>query len=694
MKLGIFICARLSSQRLPRKHLLKAGGIPMIGWLIRRCRHVFARELEVATAVVVVTATTDSADTDFLGAMDDGAKLFRGDVENIPLRYLQAADKYDVDAVISVEGDDVLCAAEGMQAVAAELKKGVSCIRTDGLPFGMNLCGFSTSFLRAGVARIGGVMPETGWISALGVEDAPSIHFAVPGDGSDIRLTLDYEEDYLLFKRIIEGVGSRIVDTSAAETLEYIRTNALAKINSFRMEDFHTHTRECMSADGFFAGVAWEGKGQDLYRKAKRLIPGGTQLLSKRPEMYLPGGWPAYYSRAKGAEVWDLDGRHYYDFTSMSVGACPLGYADPDVDAAVCEAVARGNMSSLNAPEEVELAELITELHPWAENVRYARGGGDGMAVAVRIARATTGRDRVAICGYHGWHDWYLAVNIGDNTSLDGHLLPGLEPAGIPRPLRETASTFHVGDLPVLESIIAAHGRELAAVVMEPVRNKVPPPGYLDEVKRLAHSCRALLIFDEVSSGFRLCCGGAHLVLGVEPDIAVLAKGISNGYPMATIFGTAIAMAGAQKAFISSTYWTDRIGPVAALACMRKYRRLKVHERQQEIGELLLAGWEKLGKKHGLSVSVGGIPALTHFNIAGEFGQAAQTLFTKLMLDKGYLAATGVYPTLTHTPEMVDAYLVAVDQTFEKIASIGLSARLFESLAPCDVAHTGFKRLN
>jgi glutamate-1-semialdehyde aminotransferase len=177
------------------------------------------------------------------------------------------------------------------------------------------------------------------------------------------------------------------------------------------------------------------GVGQRLYTQAKTRIPGGTQLLSKRPEMFLPDQWPSYYSRARGVEVWDLDGNKYIDMSYNGIGACVLGAADPDVDEAVKAAIDAGSMSTLNAPEEVELAELLCELHPWAEMVRYARSGGEAMAIAVRIARAKTRRDRVAFCGYHGWHDWYLAANLAEEKALDGHLLPGLEPTGVPRGL-------------------------------------------------------------------------------------------------------------------------------------------------------------------------------------------------------------------------------------------------------------------
>ena len=348
--------------------------------------------------------------------------------------------------------------------------------------------------------------------------------------------------------------------------------------------------------------------GQNLYRQARRLIPGGTQLLSKRPEMFLPDEWPSYYSRAAGVEVWDLDGRKYVDMSYMGIGACILGYADPDVSSAVHAAVDSGSMTTLNCPEEVELAELLCELHPWAEKVRYARCGGEAMAIAVRVARAATGRDRVAFCGYHGWHDWYLAANLADDSALDGHLLPGLEPAGVPRGLRGTALPFRYNHAEELEAIVSACGGDLAAVVMEPIRNAEPEPGFLESVRRIASRLGAVLIVDEVSAGWRLLTGGAHLRYELVPDMAVFAKAMSNGYPMAAIIGVAGVMESFQSTFVSSTYWTERIGPAAALATLRKHRRLDVVRHLIATGLEIQGGWRAAAARARLAVTVSGMP--------------------------------------------------------------------------------------
>ncbi len=402
-------------------------------------------------------------------------------------------------------------------------------------------------------------------------------------------------------------------------------------------------------------------KGQTLYQHAKTLIPGGTQLLSKRPEQFLPDGWPTYYSKASGIDVTDLDGNVYTDMSIMAVGACVLGYADPDVDAAVQAAIEGGSQCTLNAPEEVELAEVLCELHPWASMVRYARGGGEAMSMAVRIARAHTGRDRIAFCGYHGWTDWYLAANLGLGDALDGQLMSGLEPAGVPDGLAGTALPFHYNHIEELRAIVDSNQGQLAAIVMEPQRSQPPADGFLEEVRELASGTGAVLVFDEVSSGFRMTAGGIHLLLGVEPDIAVFAKAMANGYAMAAVIGRERVMQAAQSTFISSTNWTERIGPAAALATIEKYRRCNVAEHIKSIGAMATGGWERAAANVGLDLSVSGLPSACHFQLHYEDALAMNTLFTQLMLAEGYLAWHLLNPSFAHRAQDVDAYLVKAE---------------------------------
>lgn len=350
-----------------------------------------------------------------------------------------------------------------------------------------------------------------------------------------------------------------------------------------------------------------ENSGAELWQKAKRIIPGGNQLISKRSEQFLPDYWPAYYRKAKGVEVWDLDNNHYFDMSIMGIGACPLGYADPNVDEVVKTRIDNGSMCTLNSPEEIDLAEKLVYLHPWADQVRYARGGGEAMAISVRIARAYTEKDTVAFCGYHGWHDWYLAANLADDRNLDGHLLPGLSPVGVPRGLKGSSRPFNYNNTDELEAIVEKQEGKLAAIVLEPIRDHEPSAGFLQTVQKIAKDNDAVLILDEVSSGFRLNTGGAHLLYGLKPDIAVFAKAMSNGYPMAAIIGKEEVMQAAQDTFISSTYWTESIGPVAALATIEKYDRFNVPDHLVKVGSAVQAGWKRAAEETGIDIEIGGI---------------------------------------------------------------------------------------
>lgn len=435
-------------------------------------------------------------------------------------------------------------------------------------------------------------------------------------------------------------------------------------------------------------------KAQELYTHAKNRIPGGTQLLSKRPEQFAPDQWPSYFTKAKGCEVWDVDGKHYYDLTTSGIGACLLGYADPDVTQAVVNRVENGCMSTLNPPEEVELADKLCEIHPWASQVRFARTGGEICSIAVRIARATTGRDMVAICGYHGWSDWYIAANLGDDKSLDGQLLPGLKPAGVPSALRNSAVTFHYEDKQEFDAILEQYGDRLACVIMEPVRNSLPKEHFLEYVRDGIHAKGGLLIFDEITIGWRLTFGGAHRMLGVNPDMAVFAKALGNGHPIAAVIGTKEAMHGAEDSFISSTYWTESVGPTAALATIRKMEETRVWEHACSMGQMLIAIWNRLAAKHNIPAEAGGIPCLAHLTYT-KYPLELKTLYTVLMLKQGFLGNNGFYPTLAHTPEIMAKYEAAIDAVFAQMSEI-LQKDDYDALLEAiggPVCQSGFKRL-
>ncbi|NEU58114.1 aminotransferase class III-fold pyridoxal phosphate-dependent enzyme [Halorussus sp. MSC15.2] len=432
-------------------------------------------------------------------------------------------------------------------------------------------------------------------------------------------------------------------------------------------------------------------KTHERYERAKELIPGGTQLLSKRAEMMAPDQWPAYYSEAEGARVTDLDGNEYVDMSFMGIGACVLGYGDEDVDASARRAIDEGVMATLNCPQEVELAEELVKMHPWADMVRFGRPGGEAMAMAVRLARAYSGEETVAFCGYHGWHDWYLAANLETDENLEGHLLPGLDPNGVPESLEGTSKPFHYNEIEELVRI--ARENDLGAIVMEPIRNEEPRDGFLERVREIADEEDAPLVVDEITSGFRATPGGYHAALDLDPDVAVYGKAMGNGYPIAAVVGRERVMDEAEESFLSSTYWTERVGPSAALATLRKFRSENVHDHLVSIGEQVTSGWEDLAEDHGVEIATKGLAPLTKFVVKHDEGQAAKTLFTQEMLDRGYLAGNAIYTSYAHTEPMVEAYLDAADDAFASVATALEEGSVRERLNG-PVAHTKFERLN
>lgn len=431
-----------------------------------------------------------------------------------------------------------------------------------------------------------------------------------------------------------------------------------------------------------------------MQERAKKRIPGMCQLLSKRPDMFSLGVWPGYYSKAKGASVWDLDGNEYLDMSISAIGAAVLGYADDEVDAAVQQSISSGVATSLNCPEEVELAELLCELHPWADMVRFARAGGEAMGLAVRIARAKTKRNIVAFCGYHGWQDWYLAANLGTGNELNEHLLTGLDPAGVPAHLGGTALPFRYNHLEELEAIVAKHGDDLAAIVMEPIRSMEPEAGFIEGVRALADKTGAAFVVDEISAGFRLNAGGAHLVMHtVEPDLAVFAKAMGNGYAISAVIGRKEVMQAAQISFISSTHWTERVGFTAGLATINKYRRENVSEHLVRLGIKVMKGWEDLGEKHGLPLHAGGLKPMGHFVIEHEEFPSLKAYFIQLMLEQGVLASNLFYANFAHTNEHVERYLGAVDLAFAKMVE-ALDKKDLANRLQGKPSQTMFKRIN
>jgi len=358
------------------------------------------------------------------------------------------------------------------------------------------------------------------------------------------------------------------------------------------------------------------------------------------------------------------------------------------VDEAVIRAIRDGVSSSLNCPEEVQLAEALIELHPWFDMVRYARSGGEAMGVAVRIARAHTKRDTVLFSGYHGWNDWYLAANLSDDSHLDGQLMPGLEPNGVPRGLTGSAIPFDANSIESLREKIKGKEKQIAAIVIEPARGEDAPEGYLSDLRELASDIGAVLIFDEITSGYRVCAGGIHRKYKVYPDVAVFAKSMANGYAMAAILGTEKVMQAAQSTFISSTNWTDRVGPTAALATLKKYQREKVDLQITETGNAVKNLWMNAAAEHGLKIKVTGIPTLAAFSFDYENAVSLNTRFVIEMLKNGVLGFRQFKASYAHGDQALDFYRDTLDAVFSNISQ---DKDCFNLDTPSH--HIGFQRI-
>ena len=441
--------------------------------------------------------------------------------------------------------------------------------------------------------------------------------------------------------------------------------------------------------------MSWRSKirrTDELYSRAKKSISAGNSLLSKRREMFAPEQWPAYFDSAKGISVIDVNGNEFRDFSHFSVGTNTLGYGHDVVDNAVRECINKGNMCTLNPPEEVFLAEKLVAMHPWSSMAKFARTGGEANAIAVRIARAHTGKSKIAFCGYHGWHDWYLSANLEDSGNLDKQLLSGLSARGVPRELMSTSEPFTEGDLKALEAILV--GGDVAAIKMEVRRSKEPSIQYLKEVRKLADKHQCMLIFDECTSGFRETFGGLHLKYGIDPDIIILGKTLGNGYAITSILGTKSVMLSAENSFISSTFFTERIGFVAALAALGEMERTKSWEVISEKGAAFKSRLKALAAHHSITVDVGGMDALVTYSFRYNDAAETKTYITQEMLKENFLSSNQFYPSIQHSDNDMKDFFISLDKVLLKLSKIIHGCEDLKKYIDGPVAHSTFQRLN
>ena len=430
---------------------------------------------------------------------------------------------------------------------------------------------------------------------------------------------------------------------------------------------------------------------EHLWKKAKKLIPGGNMFLSKRPELYLPTKWPTYYKKAKGCYIWDLNNKKYIDFSMMGIGTNILGYSNKKVDSSVIKKVLSGSMSTLNSVDEIELAEKLVKMHPWSSSAKFARTGGEANAIAVRISRAFTKKENVAVCGYHGWHDWYQAANFNSKYKLDKHLIEGLKLDGVSKNLKNTVYSFNYNNFYQLERLI--RNKNIGTVIMEVKRNEHPKNNFLEKVRDITKKNKIVLIFDECSSGFRESYGGLHKVFKINPDLCMFGKALGNGYAINAVIGRDEIMKFAKKSFISSTFWSEGIGPVAALKTLQIMKEKKTWKYISSFGSKIKKLWRNLSIKYELDMHIQGLDALPSFYINSKNFLKYKTFLTQEMMKNNFLCSNIVYVCTEHNLSTLKQYNKILEKIFYEIKMCE-DGKDINKLLKYPVCETNFRRLN
>ncbi|MHB1126204.1 MAG: aminotransferase class III-fold pyridoxal phosphate-dependent enzyme [Bacillota bacterium] len=393
---------------------------------------------------------------------------------------------------------------------------------------------------------------------------------------------------------------------------------------------------------------------EELLERALKTVPLGSQTFSKSKTQYPFGVSPFFLARGRGSHVWDVDGNEYIDFVN-GLAAVILGYSDPDVTAAVRSQLEDGVIFTLPHPLEMQVAEKLVEMVPCAEMVRFGKNGSDATAGAIRLARAYTGRDHVAVCGYHGWQDWY----IGSTARY----------RGVPRATRDLTHVFLYNDIESLHEIFKQWPDQVAAVILEPMNTMEPENGFLENVMELTHRNGALLVFDETITGFRYANGGAQEHFGITPDLATFGKGMANGYPLSAVAGRGRYMALMEEIFFSFTYGGEALSLAAALATMSKLLRLPVGETIKTRGLKVLRGAEEIISRHGIDhiVFLSGNPAWSFLNFQDVPPYSLweiKTLFLQEMFKRGVLILGSHNMSYAHSNDDIERLLGVYEEVF------------------------------
>ena len=669
------IQARIGSKRLRGKILKKIKGKPNILLLLDR----LSKSKLIKEIIVAIPNTKENDKLERL--LKPKYKVFRGSEDNVLKRYFFCAKKYSIKNILRITSDCPLIDPRIIDKIGKIYLTGnydyVSNIENRSFPDGMDIEFFSFKTLKkAYLNSLSNYDKEHVTKYILRSDKFKKFNYSDKINYSNLRITLDRIDDFNLINKIFNNFKNN--DFSYKDIINFYKKNE--KI-------FHSNIEHNNKKENDDLGIE-----QQTWQRAKKYISGGNMLFSKRPDVFLPNSWPSYYKKAKGCIIQSLDKKQYFDFSIMGIGTNILGYANKEVDSAVNKAVQGGNMSTLNCPEEVQLAEKLIKLHPWAHQVRFARSGGEANAISIRIARAYTGKSKIAFCGYHGWHDWYLAANLETNKNLNEHLLPGLKTAGVNKNLKGSIYPFKYNDFNGLKKLIKKN-KDIGVIKMEVIRNDQPKNNFLKKVRKLANEKNIVLIFDECTSGFRQTFGGIHKIYKVEPDVMMLGKALGNGYAITAVLGKKEIMESIKKTFISSTFWTERIGSVAALKTLEIMERTKSWEYITSLGKYIKRKWRSLAKKHKLNIKITGIDALCTFTFKSKYHQEYKTFITQEMLKKKILATTTIYVSVSHNKKNLKKYFSILNKLLSVISQCEKGDDIFRYLIS-ETSTTNFSRLN
>jgi len=675
-KIIAIVQARCNSIRLPNKVLKKFDGKPAIEVLYERLN--LSKKLN---NIIIATSKNPSNLKLVSFCKEKKFDFFLGSENNVLKRYYDTNKKFNADIIVRITGDSILIDHNLVdEVIDLFIKKKVdyaSNSQPESFPDGLDVEVFSKKCLNETYKLAKNKYDKEHVTSFIrSSEKFKRVNFKNDKDYSSLRWTLDQKEDFKIIASIIEFFGTK----------KYFSWKQILKLTQSNKKKFNSNIQIKRNEGAMMT------KTQKLWKRAKEIIPGGNMLLSKRPELFLPNKWPAYFIKSKDCNVWDLDLKKYIDISLMGVGTNTLGYAHKGVDSAVKKVLKDGNLTTLNCPEEVYLSEKLIEIHPWADKVRLFRTGGEASAAAVRIARAATGRSKIAFCGYHGWHDWYLSANIKNKNNLGNHLMAGLEPNGVPKELKNTSIPFEYNNFEQIKKI--ANQNQLAAIKMEVQRNFPPKNNFLQKIRKLCDKKGIVLIFDECTSGFRQNFGGLHKLYNVIPDIAWFGKALGNGYAITAIIGKNEVMEAAQTSFISSTFWTERIGPTAALKTLEEMEKIKSWEIITNKGNYIRKNWQNLANRNNLRIQIAGLPALSSFSILSDDWLKYKTYITQEMLKCNILASNAIFVSTKHSKKILEKYFNKLDEIFNKISKFENKTLDIDTELDGEVCQIGFKRLN